>query len=254
MSATVGTTPSRPRVGITCDFLAVREQFKLTVYERYAQALAAAGAVPLILPARPEDVDAQLAVADGVLLTGGDDLDPTLWGGTTGPHHLPSNPRRTAYELALARAAMDRDVPFLGICLGAQLLNVARGGSLRTDLHGTHVDDEAGLTHRHDVDVVAGTLLSRVLGLPGGGRMSVNSSHHDAPQRLGAGLVAAAIAPDGVVEAVEEPTRTFCLGVQWHPEGDFEGDAASRAIFGAFVEACERAAARGQTPVRGGAP
>lgn len=231
----------RPLVGVTCDFLPVRDETKFTSYARYVDALRGAGALAILLPPSVPDVAAHLELVDGVVFTGGDDLDPALWGGTPGAGHLASDPRRTEYEMALALAAMDGERPVLGICLGAQLLNVASGGSLRCDLPAVgvkHLDESLGTRLRHDVDVMKGSLLARSVGLPDGGRLSVNSVHKNAPDGLGEKLRASALSVDGVIEAVEHRDLAFCLGVQWHPEADVATEPASRHLFASFVEAC----------------
>jgi putative glutamine amidotransferase len=244
-----GTAAARrahPVVGVTCDFLPVREgEAKLTVFERYSVALHEAGATAVFLPPDPRRVEDQIAFVDGLLLPGGDDLDPTLWGGSRSAAFVPSDPRRTEYEMALAMVAIERDLPVLGVCLGAQLLNVACGGSLRADLEGgsvPHLDESKLLELRHDVDVMKGSLLARALGMPEGGRLSVNSAHKNAPDGLGGPLRASAIALDGIIEAVEHRDRSFVLGVQWHAEHGAGKDAASSHLFKSFVEACARRA------------
>jgi putative glutamine amidotransferase len=198
----------RPVIGLTCDFLEVRGGTKFTARERYVDALTRAGALPILLPPTLADVPAQLALE---------------------------------YEMSLALAAMDSDSPMLGVCLGAQLINVASGGSLRDDLplaDVAHRDEAQGLSLRHDVDVMKDSLLARALGLPRGGRISVNSSHHNAPDGLGEKLRACALAPDGVIEAVEHRDLTFCLGVQWHPEADAASNPASLGLFASLALAC----------------
>lgn len=233
-------------MGITCDFLPVRDgEAKLTVFDRYATALHEAGATAVLLPPDPKRVDDQIALVDGLLLPGGDDLDPSLWGGSRTSTFVPSDPRRTEYEMALAMVAIERDLPVLGVCLGAQLLNVACGGSLRAELEGgdvKHLDEGQLLTLRHDVDVMKGSLLARALGMPEGGRLSVNSAHKNAPDGLGGPMRASAFATDGIIEAVEHRDRSFVVGVQWHAEHGAPADAASVHLFRAFVEACARRA------------
>ena len=234
----------RPIVGLTCDFLEARGGTKFTARERYVIAIQRAGALPVLLPPTIADIPSQLALVDGLVLTGGDDLDPALWGGTPGPRYVPSDPRRTEYEMSLALAAMDADRPLLGICLGAQLMNVASGGSLRDDLPVggvQHRDDAVGLNLRHEVDLMKDSILARAMGMPGGGRVSVNSSHRNAPDGLGEKLRACALAPDGVIEAVEHRDLAFCVGVQWHPEADVGTTPGSLGLFTSLVEACTSA-------------
>jgi len=235
---------TRPLVGITCDFLdAAPGEVKYTAYARYVRAVREAGASAVLLPPEPSDAALHLDLVDGILLPGGKDIDPAHWGGVAGPNFEPSDERRTEYELALTLASIERDTPFLGICLGAQLLNVACGGSLRSDLSSgsvVHADESRGLALRHDVDVMKGSVLARSLGLPDGGRVSVNSAHRNAPDGLGGHLRASAMTADGLIEGVEHREQDFCVGVQWHPEADAATDDASRHLFRAFIEACAR--------------
>ena len=233
-------SPSRPVVGLSPDFLPARRWTKYTVYDRYATALRQAGALPIVLEPDASSIPEQLALVDGLLLPGGDDLDPALWGEASLDCLEPSDPRRSAYELGLARAAIAADRPLLGICLGLQTLNVACGGSVVQDLPPSavrHLDREADLALRHDLELTPGSRLAEAFGRPEGGTISVNSFHHQAPGRIGEGLVVAGRAPDGVVEALEHATARFCLGVQWHPDAD-ERDAV---LFRAFVRACREA-------------
>lgn len=233
--------PARPVVGVTPDFLRARAWTKYTVYDRYVEALRAAGALPVLLAPDVADVEDQLRLVGGVLLPGGDDLDPALWGETPAASHVASDGRRTSYELALARRCLTDDVPFLGICLGMQLLNVACGGTLVQELPPgpvRHHDPALDLALRHDVVLEPDTVLARAVGRPAGGRLSVNSFHRQAPRVLGRHLVACARADDAVIEAIEHADRRFCVGVQWHPDVDAAEDEAARALLGAFVGAC----------------
>jgi len=206
----------------------------------YLRAIERAGGVPVVLPPVGHDaIEELLDRLDGLCLSGGPDLDPDAYGQP--PHHLLGEiePDLDAFELALAAAADARGLPVLGICRGAQAMNVARGGTLHQ-----HVDDviEAGIAHRqaepgrvptHAVAVEPGTRLAALIG---GDALDVNSFHHQAIDRLGRDLVVAARSPDGLVEAVEDERAALYLGVQWHAEGLIH-QPAQLALFGALIEA-----------------
>src|SRR5215217_3708010 len=198
----------------------------------YLRAIEAAGGMPVVLPPLG-DARRLLERLDGICLSGGPDLDPAAYG--AGERHAelgPTEPSLDAFELALARAADRRGVPMLGICRGAQALNVARGGTLHQHVAGHRQTGAAGdLTHA--VHVEAG---SRLAALVGAGDVRVNSFHHQAVERLGRGLRAVAHAPDGTIEGIEAPAHPFLVGVQWHAEG-LVADPAHRALFGALVDA-----------------
>ena len=192
----------------------------------------------------PADV---IAGVDGLLLTGGGDVLPSLYGEEAHPTFSAAESGRDAYEIELVRLALEADIPVLAICRGVQVLNVARGGTLIQD-----IPDEVGITvnHRlpmpqhsiaHEVWMETGSLLERLMGerLSLGDACPVNSRHHQAPKVLGEGLIASATAPDGVIEAIEDPSRRFCLGVQWHPE-NFWRTGEFRALFEGFIQACQR--------------
>ena len=190
----------------------------------------------------PADV---VASVDGLLLAGGGDVLPALYGAAAHPTFDAAEPGRDEYELELVRLALAADMPVFAICRGVQLLNVARGGTLIQD-----IADEVGTTvnHRmpmpphsiaHDVWIESGSLLERLMGerFEAGDAWPVNSRHHQAPKALGEGFIATATAPDGVIEAIEDPSRRFCLGVQWHPE-NFYRTGEFRNLFEGFVQAC----------------
>jgi putative glutamine amidotransferase len=186
-----------------------------------------------------------LEVVDGVILSGGADLDPALWGepGREGAESIV--PERGAFELALVRAVLERDAPILGICRGVQSLNVAAGGSLHVDI----LAERPGATdHRdgtpldqvvHPVEIDAG---SRLAALCGARVLRVNSWHHQAVKDVTKGFRATAWAPDGVIEAIEHPEHRFAIGVQWHPENLWERDDACARLFQAFIAACAQPA------------
>jgi len=216
---------SQPLVGITgrrrtASVLAAPAGFAdapLDIYfADYATAVAAAGGTPVFLPL--DGVAAEIvARLDGVLLAGGEDVDPSNYGASPAPELGAIDPHRDAFELALVTEALYRGVPLLGICRGQQLLNVAMGGTLRQHVDG-HAQEEHRAERTHDVRMVAGT---RHAGLYGE-RARVNSFHHQTVDRLGDGVVAAAFDDDGVVEAIDVPGQR-AIAVQWHPES-FGGD------------------------------
>lgn len=191
-----------------------------------------------------ESPRALLSDIDGLLLTGGGDVDPVFYGEERHPTVYDAEPGRDEFEIDLARRAMDADVPLLAICRGTQVLNVAAGGTLVQDILSAMVTD---LPHNidtsrdavaHDVRVAAGSRLDRALGgaLAVGHTCRVNSRHHQSVGRVGTPLVATATAPDGVIEGIESPNARFCVGVQWHPE-NFWRSGEFRPLFDAFVGA-----------------
>jgi putative glutamine amidotransferase len=213
----------------------------------YQEAILRAGGTPWLLSIgrdRPADV---VARSRGLLLPGGGDIDPARYGEP--PHRTfdAAEHGRDDYELELVQRALETDLPVLAICRGIQVLNVARGGTLVQDIpsevDGTtaHMVRDPAWALAHDVWVTPGTRLEAVLrDRLEDDACGVNSRHHQAVKRVGDGLVVSATAPDGVVEAVEDPNRLFCLGVQWHPE-NFYRTGEFRALFEAFVRAAETA-------------
>jgi putative glutamine amidotransferase len=205
-----------------------------------ADAVRDQGGLPLPLPWGDAPVaGAYLALCDGLLVAGGDfDIEPERYGEARRPGCGPSRPGRTAFEAALAGAALDAGIPVLGICGGMQLLNVVRGGTLFQ-----HLPDDLGVSHEqpppkdvpsHEVRVVPGSLLARLCGED---PLPVNSTHHQAVSRPGSGVLVSARAGDGVVEAIELPDLPFALGVQWHPETLAASSRRQSAILGGLVSA-----------------
>jgi putative glutamine amidotransferase len=193
------------------------------------RAITRAGGVPLLVPPGAA-YEETLESVDGLIFSGGSDLDPELYGEQAHPETDGWVRERDDFELGLMQAALARDVPLLAICRGSQVLNVALGGDLeqhvpdrvQTNLH----KETPGVFAEHDVAVLEGTRLASILG----DRADVKSHHHQGYGELGSGLREAARAPDGTVEALEDPTRRFALGVLWHPE---EGE--DLALFEALV-------------------
>jgi putative glutamine amidotransferase len=216
---------SRPLIGLTLDAEPAGGWSKLPWYairQNYFEAVAAAGGLPVALPHDPDLASAYLDRIDALIVTGGAfDVDPLLYGATARHATVSTKDRRTAFEWTACRSAHARDLPLLGICGGQQLLNVVLGGTLIQ-----HIPDSVpgALAHEqpnprtepgHSVEVAAGTLLRQLVGRA---RIEVNSAHHQAVDRVAPSLVVSGRADDGVIEAIEDPSRRFCLGVQWHPE------------------------------------
>jgi putative glutamine amidotransferase len=226
----------------------------------------AAGGLPVMLPQLPEAIPAALARVDAVLLAPGRDIDPARYGQAPDPLLAPIEPRRDAFEFALAPAALARGLPVLGVCRGMQVLNVALGGTMVQDvrlrdewrghpsdpgwsawklmeavaLHGASGAAPAIPDHpRHPIEIARPSLLADALGTD---RATVNSFHHQALGELGKGLRATALAPDGVIEAVELDGRPV-LGVQWELQEEWRVDARFAGVFHWFVRAAATAPA-----------
>jgi putative glutamine amidotransferase len=207
----------------------------------YEESIRRAGGEVRILDYTMDAPAEVVRAVDGVVLAGGGDVLPSLYGAEAHATFDAAEPGRDAYELELARRASEADVPLLAICRGIQVLNVARGGTLIQHIPDelrdrvNHTLREPPYAIAHDVWVAEDSLLERVMRERlEGDTLPVNSRHHQAVKALGEGLVVTATAPDGVVEAVEDPRQRFCLGVQWHPE-NFYRTGEFRAIFEAFV-------------------
>jgi putative glutamine amidotransferase len=190
---------------------------RLSLRLSYTQALQEAGAIAVVLPAHGyvDDAAALLDRVDGLLISGGPDLDPALYGQAPHPQLGPDvDLEADEYEQSLLLAAAERDLPLLGICRGLQALNVSRGGTLHQHIP-DHLQTREAYDPEHLVSVGEGSLLHWLSGRDG---LAVNSFHHQAADRIGAGLEICAVAPDGTVEALWDPAASFCLAVQWHAE------------------------------------
>lgn len=202
-------------------------------HDWYPKRLREAGFRVVLVPPDPE-LDDLLDRVDAVMVTGGADINPALYGGAPHPAVETDDDERDEAELALIRGAWDRDLPFLGVCRGHQMLAVASGGTLIPHLPDVtqvvHQEDPGGFV-QHEIQVEDGT---RLAGIIGSGSMAVNSSHHQAVLDPGR-LHVSARSTDGLIEACEDPTRTFFLGVQWHPEAPDQRTGLE--LFGALADA-----------------
>jgi len=226
---------SKPIIGITTYLTLARfgvwEDEAALIPAAYVRAVETAGGRALLVPPSMEGIDETLDALDGLLFSGGSDLDPEIYGQET---HAETNgvvPERDRAEIALLQAALERDMPVLAVCRGSQVLNVARGGDLVQHLPEVVGDEKhkhtPGAFADHDVDLVSGTRVQQILG----DHAPVKSHHHQGYGQLGEGLREAARADDGTIEALEDPSLRFAVGVLWHPEAgeDF-------ALFEALVE------------------
>ena len=209
----------------------------------YLESVKRAGGEPRVLSV---DAPPTLEGLDGVLFTGGGDVDPAHYGDTRHPSTHEPDAARDAFEMALAKLALANGTPLLAVCRGLQVVNVAAGGTLIQDIpaqvnqpHG-HQIDSPSYALAHEVWVTPGTALARVMQeeLKDGEVLQVNSRHHQAVGKAAEGFTISATAPDGVVEAIERSGARFCVGVQWHPE-NFWRTGEFRSLFEEFVKAAE---------------
>ena len=237
---------NQPLVGITPDVPGADKKGEplIVLQERYARAIEQVGALPVVLPitAYEAGIRATLDRLDGLVVSGGNfDIHPEFYGEKPIDGLGRSYKERTEFELGLISLALKRDLPLLGICGGAQAINVALGGSLYQDI-GTQIvgageHQQGALKDRggHEVRIHEGTKLR---GIVGRASLEVNTTHHQAVKKLGKGLLVNATAGDSVIEGIESEDRSFVLGVQWHPEFLAHRDRWQRNILRAFANAC----------------
>lgn len=233
----------KPTIGISCSVRARDEDFVHELQDRYVQAVKRAGGLVVALTRlEPEDASALTQFLDGVIISGGRDIPPDLYGSELHPTTDTDEAmrERVNFEIALVKAMAELGKPVLGICHGCQLINVAFSGTLVQDIPSQWVSPLAHkLSYRpwfaeHEVEIVAGSLLWEWLQTP---RIIVKSAHHQAVAEVGKGLKVVAWAPDGIVEAIEASDGKPIVGVQWHPEAQLDAEHAQR-LFTAFVQAC----------------
>jgi putative glutamine amidotransferase len=251
------TSSERPLIGVSASFHDFGDYGGVGVQRPVLRA----GGLPMTLPQLEDAIGPALDRLDGLLLAPGRDIEPERYGQDAHPLLAPTEPRRDAFELALVRQALDRQLPILGMCRGLQILNVALGGTLAQDVslladshpsdpgwHNWKLMETAALEEaappphpRHEVTLDPASLLAAAVGTTS---IEVNSFHHQAIDRLGHGLVAVAVAPDGLIEAVELAGRPV-LAVQWELQEEARVDPRSLAVFEWLIDAAvERAAGR----------
>lgn len=195
-----------------------------------------------MIPHNTDLIENYIDIIDGLVVTGGNfDHDPKMYGEDFQHPKTTLNPERSAFDFALVKSALNHDIPFLGICAGQQMLNIVRGGTLIQCIadempHAlNHSHEECRHKPAHDVTIVKNTLLSTCNKEKE--TAAVNTSHHQSIKDIGKNLIVNATAPDGIIEGIEDPSKTFCLGVQWHPE--FFVCDLDREIYKQFILACQ---------------
>lgn len=234
----------KPLIGVTPAMESDESFYKVS--KNNLLALEDAGGIPIVLSylSSSSDIDQIIEQLDGLYLTGGDDIDPIHF--NEEPHQKLGafNPKRDVFEIEITKKMLSKDKPVLGVCKGAQIINLAVGGDMYQDIY-AQIDDGL-LQHKqktsnyvaiHEIELLKGSLIHRLVGQE---NIRVNSFHHQANRRVGEGFVISGIAKDGVVEVVESMKHRFALGVQWHPEMmAVVGDDSSKKIFQGFISACK---------------
>lgn len=234
----------KPVIGLTSSFMIHEEMELVFLAHSYFDAIRHFGGIPLLIPvmATEEELTCLVDMCDGLLLTGGNDIDPVLFGENILNDTVVIAPERDSQEGKLIDMALERHLPILGICRGIQMLNVHLGGTLYQDIP-SQIPSE--VSHRmekpyhrasHDCVLESGTPLHTLCGRSA---IGVNSHHHQSIKDLAPGFVCMGRCSDGVVEAMYDPHKPFCWGVQWHPERIWDIEDSSAKIFEAFINACK---------------
>ena len=232
----------KPIIGIISD---IDNNLVTTVPDAYNDAIEKAGGTPILLPyvRKEETVTQFVALCDGILFSGGADIDPRRYGEEAKPTCGGIEHYRDEMEFLVLKKALEASKPILAICRGAQLVNAAFGGTLYQDIPSeydtpiAHRQKEPKLSPSHDVQIISDTPLDQLMGTE---RITANSFHHQAIKTLGKGLEIMAVADDGIVEAVYAPDASYLRAYQWHPERLYDIDANNRKIFKEFIEECRK--------------
>ncbi|MBI4722588.1 MAG: gamma-glutamyl-gamma-aminobutyrate hydrolase family protein [Candidatus Stahlbacteria bacterium] len=225
----------RPIIGLTCKVSPEGDNF---LHPQYIQAIESAGGVPILIPCLEvqESIEQLSQKIDGLLLSGGGDIDPARYNESPHPKTKDINPQRDSLELILTKLVLKRGIPVLAICRGMQILNIVEGGTLNQHING-HYQTESRPTPTHEIEIKTGTLLFKIIGQE---RIRVNSFHHQLVRDVATGYRVSAVAKDGVIEAMESETHHFILGVQFHTEHLWQANPLFKNIFLSFVKACQK--------------
>lgn len=246
MSTSVSTPSKKPLIGLSVDASTDPSYSDYAWYalrQNYCDSIVKVGGVPVLIPQIIDLIETYMSLVDGLIITGGNfDHAPELYGETIIHPTTKLNPKRSAFDYALTKSALEHRRPFLGICAGHQMLNIVRGGtliqSIEDEFETTLNHSQEACRHQptHDIEILTGSLLWECNQRQS--HAGVNTSHHQAIKKLGSKLVASAWSEDGLIEAVEDPSLPFCMGVQWHPE--FLVCDLDLALYEKFISVCRQ--------------